>query len=52
LKLRKACGFDGIPDKCLRHLPRRPLVHLTCYVITVAGLVTKLSLKEAKDLTF
>jgi hypothetical protein len=29
LKLRKVCGFDGIPDKCLRHLPRRPLVHLT-----------------------
>jgi hypothetical protein len=29
LKLRKACGFDGIPNECLRHLPRRPLVHLT-----------------------
>jgi hypothetical protein len=28
LKLRKACGFDGIPNKCLRHLPRRQLVHL------------------------
>jgi hypothetical protein len=23
-----ACGFDGIPNECLRHLPRRPLVHL------------------------
>jgi hypothetical protein len=29
LKLRKACGIDGIPGECLRHLPRRPLVHLT-----------------------
>jgi hypothetical protein len=26
--LRKACGIDGIPNECLRHLPRRPLVHL------------------------
>jgi hypothetical protein len=22
LKLRKACGIDGIPNECLRHLPR------------------------------
>jgi hypothetical protein len=29
LKLRKDCGIDGIPNECLRHLPRRPLVHLT-----------------------
>jgi hypothetical protein len=29
LKLRKACGIDGVPNECLRHLPRRPLVHLT-----------------------
>jgi hypothetical protein len=29
LKLSKACGTDGIPNECLRHLPRRPLVHLT-----------------------
>jgi hypothetical protein len=29
LKLRRACRFDGIPNECLRHLPRRPLVHLT-----------------------
>jgi hypothetical protein len=29
LKLRKACGLNGIPNECLRHLPRRPLVHLT-----------------------
>jgi hypothetical protein len=28
LKLRKACGIDGIPNECLRQLPR-PLVHLT-----------------------
>jgi hypothetical protein len=29
LKLRKVCGLDDIPNECLRHLPRRPLVHLT-----------------------
>jgi hypothetical protein len=29
LKLKKVCGIDGIPNECLRHLPRRPLVHLT-----------------------
>jgi hypothetical protein len=28
LKLKKVCGTDGIPNECLRHLPRRPLVHL------------------------
>jgi hypothetical protein len=29
LKLRTACGLDGILNECLRHLWRRPLVHLT-----------------------
>jgi hypothetical protein len=29
LKLRNACGLGGIPNECLIHLPRRPLVHLT-----------------------
>jgi hypothetical protein len=29
VKLRRACGLDGILDDCLRHLPRRPLIHLT-----------------------
>jgi hypothetical protein len=29
LKLKKSCGIDGIPNECLRHLPRKPLVHLT-----------------------
>jgi hypothetical protein len=27
--LKKACGIDGILNECLRHLPRRKLVHLT-----------------------
>jgi hypothetical protein len=27
--LKKAYEIDGIPNECLRHLPRRPLVHLT-----------------------
>jgi hypothetical protein len=29
LKLGKACGIDGILNECLRHLPRRSLVHVT-----------------------
>jgi hypothetical protein len=29
LTQRKACGLDGIPNECLRHLPRKPLVYLT-----------------------
>jgi hypothetical protein len=29
LKLKKARGIYGIPNECLRHLPRRSLVHLT-----------------------
>jgi hypothetical protein len=29
LKLRKACGIDGITNECLRQHSRRPLVHLT-----------------------
>jgi hypothetical protein len=29
LKLRKACRMDGIPNECLKHLPKLPLVHLT-----------------------
>jgi hypothetical protein len=28
LKLGKACGIDVIPKECLRHLPRRSIVHL------------------------
>jgi hypothetical protein len=29
LKLWKACGIDAIPNECLKHLPRKPLAHLT-----------------------
>jgi hypothetical protein len=29
LKQRKPCGLDGMPNECLWHLPRRPLVNLT-----------------------
>jgi hypothetical protein len=28
-KLGKAYGFESIPNECLRHLPRRPLIDLT-----------------------
>jgi hypothetical protein len=38
LKLGKVCGFDDISNECLRHLPRRPLVHLNIYSITAFGL--------------
>jgi hypothetical protein len=27
-KIGKACSIDGIPNECLRHLPRRSLVHI------------------------
>jgi hypothetical protein len=49
LKLRKACGIDGIPNGCLRYLPRRPLVHLTDFInhcIRLSHFLT--SWKEAK----
>jgi hypothetical protein len=29
LELRKAFGLHGMSNGCFRHLPRRPLVHLT-----------------------
>jgi hypothetical protein len=29
LKMKKACGLDGIPNECLRHLPGRALVYMT-----------------------
>jgi hypothetical protein len=29
LKLKKTCEIDCIPNECLRHLSRRPLVYLT-----------------------
>jgi hypothetical protein len=29
LKLRKACGLEGIPNECLKHFPRRSFVYLT-----------------------
>jgi hypothetical protein len=28
LKLRKSCGINGIPNECIKYLPRRPLLHL------------------------
>jgi hypothetical protein len=31
LALGKACDFYCIPNECLRHLPRRPLIHLTYF---------------------
>jgi hypothetical protein len=37
LKMRKACGIGGIPNECLRHFPRRPLLHLTLYLIIAFG---------------
>jgi hypothetical protein len=53
LQLRKACGMDGIPNECLRHLPRRPLLYLTrlinhCLPISHFSKVTPL-LKPGKD---
>jgi hypothetical protein len=52
LTLKKACGIDGIPNECLRHLPRRPVVHLTHLInhcIRLSHFPT--SWKEAKVVT-
>jgi hypothetical protein len=52
LTLKKVCGIDGIPNECLRHLPRRPLVHLTHFIkhcIRLSHLPT--SWKKAKVVT-
>jgi hypothetical protein len=37
LKFGKACGTDGIPYECLRHSPRKPLVHPAHYLTTASG---------------
>jgi hypothetical protein len=50
LKLRKACGLDGILNECLRHLPRRPLVHLQIYFITTTGCTIFESLRKKQKL--
>jgi hypothetical protein len=34
LRLKMACGIDGISKECLRHLPKRPLVHLAQWYAT------------------
>jgi hypothetical protein len=54
LKLRKACGLDGIPNECLTHLPGRPLVHLTHLHFTKPWNETKFItfLKSGKDPKF
>jgi hypothetical protein len=52
LKLQKACGIDGIPNECLRHLPRRPFVqlnHLFNHCIQLSQFPE--SWKEAKVIT-
>jgi hypothetical protein len=36
LELSKVCGIDGVPNECLRHLPRGPLVHFT-HLVTAFG---------------
>jgi hypothetical protein len=49
LKLKKVCAIDGIPNENLRHLPRRPLVHLTHLINHCIRLSHfPKSLKEAK----
>jgi hypothetical protein len=52
LKLKKACGIDGIPNEILRHLPRRPLVHLThLFNLCIRLSHFPVSWKEAKAIT-
>jgi hypothetical protein len=45
--LRKACELRGIPNECLRNLPRRPLIHLT----HLFNHCLQLSWKERKVIT-
>jgi hypothetical protein len=33
LKLKKACVMEGIPNECLRHLPRRPPISLITVLV-------------------
>jgi hypothetical protein len=48
LTLKKACGIDGVRNECLRHLPKRPLVHLTHLINTAFGSHT-LTLLEGRN---
>jgi hypothetical protein len=49
LKLKKACGIDGIPNECLRLLPRRPLLHLTtCLIIALCHLISQILGRKRK----
>jgi hypothetical protein len=50
--LEKDCGNNGIPNECLRHLARRPLVHLTHLINNYIRLLHfPKSWKEAKVMT-
>jgi hypothetical protein len=50
--LKKACGIDDIPNECLGHLPRRPLVYLTHLINDCTRFSHFLhSWKEAKVIT-
>jgi hypothetical protein len=52
LKLGKACGFDGIPNEHLQHLPRRrlvPLIHLVNHCLRFGHFLAPW--KEAKVIT-
>jgi hypothetical protein len=52
LKLRKSCGIDGIPNECLRHLPRRPLVHLSHLLNQFSTAAVFLDIETAFDTTW
>jgi hypothetical protein len=51
LKLKETRGIDGVPNECLRHLSRRPLVRLT-HLFNHCILLSHfpVSWKEAKDI--
>jgi hypothetical protein len=52
LNIRKDYRIDGIPNKCLRHLPKRPLVHLTHFFNHCLGISHfQRSWKDAKIMT-
>jgi hypothetical protein len=51
LKLWKACRLDGIPNESFRHLPRRPLVHLILFFLTLSLAVPLSKLLDGSKIT-
>jgi hypothetical protein len=51
LKLKKACGIDGSPNECLRHLPRRSLIYVIHLINSAVTLSHVLEGSESGSVT-